>query len=338
MPFEIVRNDITNMRVDAIVNSANPRAVVGLGTDSSIHQKAGPQLLAARKKIGEIAVGQAAVTPAFNLHAKCVIHTVGPVWRGGSYGEEQLLRNCYDNSLKLAQKYGCESIAFPLIATNNYGFPKEKALQIAVSAFSQFLMETEMQIYLVVFDKRAFKLSENLMGSIASYIDDHYVQSWKESVYGGEEAYRSQFSRRRADWARSAALECTTAAEPKAASLADFLKQEDAGFTETLLKKIDKTGKKDSAIYKKANLSKQLFSKIRNNPHYKPTKQTAIALALALELDLEQTQDLIGRAGYTLSNSSKFDLIIRYFIERKKYNIVEINTVLYEFDQRLLGC
>ena len=188
MPFEIVRNDITNICVDAIVNSANPRPVVGLGTDSSIHEKAGPELLAARQKIGPISMGQAAITPAFRLQAKYVIHTVGPVWDGGSYGEEALLRSCYDQSLKLALEYGCQSIAFPLIATNNYGFPKDKALQIAVAAFSEFLLEHEMQIYLVVFDRGAYELSEKLFHSIASYIDDHYVQSWEESTYGGEMA------------------------------------------------------------------------------------------------------------------------------------------------------
>ena len=349
MPFVIVRNDITQMTVDAIVNSANPRPVVGLGTDSSIHEKAGPELLAARKKIGPIAMGQAAITPAFRLHAKYVIHTVGPVWDGGSYGEESLLRSCYDQSLKLALKYGCQSIAFPLIATNNYGFPKDKALQIAVSAFSEFLLEHEMQIYLVVFDRSAYRLSEKLFHSIASYIDDHYVQVWEAAVYGSEEAYRQQLIGRRRDmdlYPRNAAPEETApcapspapmAAMPKPTSLKDLLSQADAGFTETLLKLIDKTGKKDSEIYKKANLSKQHFSKIRNNPNYKPTKQTAIALALALELDLKGTRDLIGRAGYALSNSSKFDLIIRYFIEQGNYNVVEINIALYEFDQSLLG-
>ena len=199
MPFEIVRNDITNMCVDAIVNSANPRPVVGLGTDSSTHKKAGPELLIARQKIGSIAMGQAAITPAFRLHAKYVIHTVGPVWDGGSYGEESLLRSCYDQSLKLALEHDCKSIAFPMIATNNYGFPKDKALQIAVAAFSEFLLEHEMLIYLVVFDRGAYRLSEKLFHSIASYIDDHYVDLWEESTYGGTKEYRQQTIRRRRD-------------------------------------------------------------------------------------------------------------------------------------------
>lgn len=342
MPFEIVRNDITNMRVDAIVNTANPRPVIGLGVDSMIHEKAGHRLLSARQKIGSIDIGCAAITPAFDLYAKYVIHTVGPVWDGGSFGEENLLRRCYDNSLKLALEHGCQSVAFPLISTGNYGFPKDKALQIAISAFSSFLLEHEMQIYLVVFDRKAFKLSEKLFQRVASYIDQHYVDNCQMAVYGTPEENRRRIHRRRdMDICESAVLReslpCAPMAASKAMSLEEMLKQADAGFTETLLKIIDKTGKKDSEIYKRANLSKQHFSKIRNNPNYKPTKPTAIALALALELDLEATKDLIGRAGYALTNSSKFDLIIRYFIEQGNYNVVEINIALYEFDQSLLG-
>ena len=340
MPFEIVRNDITKMQVDAIVNSANPRPVVGLGTDSSIHEAAGPELLAARQKIGPIQPGCAAITPAYRLGAKYVIHTVGPVWDGGSYGEEKLLRSCYDRSLALALEHSCQSIAFPLIATSNYGFPKDKALQTAIAAFSEFLLEQEMQIYLVVFDRTAYKLSEKLFHNVASYIDQHYVDDWEKSVYGAAGNTRRQQLRRRKDmdlYECRAPMEMPTAAS-QTPSLPELLQQADAGFSETLLKLIDKSGHKDSVIYKKAHISKQHFSKIRNNPQYSPTKETAIAFALALELDVAQTKDLIGRAGYTLSNSSKFDLIIRYFIEQKKYNIVEINTVLYEFDQRLLGC
>lgn len=342
MPFEIVRNDITKMAVDAIVNSANPKPVAGLGVDSAIHEAAGPELLEARKQIGRIAVGTAAVTPAFRLPAKYVIHTVGPVWRGGLFGEEKKLRACYDAALGLALEYGCKSVALPLISTNNYGFPKDKALQIAIAAFNSFLLEHEMQIYLVVFDRKAYQLSEKLVKDVASYIDQHYVDTWEKSVYGPAGNTRRQRIARcreaQEDYAclPSEAMPCPSMAMP-AASLEEMLKREDAGFSETLLKLIDKSGKKDSQVYKKANLSKQHFSKIRNNPDYKPTKSTAIALALALELDLEETRDLIGRAGYALTNSSKFDLIVRYFIERKVYDVVQINLTLYEFDQSLLG-
>ena len=343
MPFEIVRNDITKMAADAIVNTANPRPVIGLGVDSMIHEAAGPSLLIARQAIGRIDVGCAEITPAFDLQAKYVIHAVGPVWDGGGYGEEESLRNCYDNSLKLAVENKCKSIAFPLISTGNYDFPKDKALQIAISAFSSFLLEHEMQIYLVVFDRTSFQLSEKLFQSVASYIDEHYVEDCEISAYGVASENRCRIRRRRdrdAE-ARMVLEECTPCYSlpmaSKALSLEDMLKQTDAGFTETLLKLIDKSGKKDSDIYKKALLSKQHFSKIRNNPNYKPTKPTAISLALALELNLEETKDLIGRAGYALTNSSKFDLIICYAIEHGKYNLVEINCMLFEHDQSLLG-
>ena len=336
MPFTIVRNDITNMAVDAIVNSANPRPIIGAGTDSMIHKKGGPQLLQARQAIGNIAVGHSAITPAFGLQASYVIHTVGPVWEDGQQGEAQLLRSCYDSALKLALAHNCSSIAFPLISSGNYGFPKDKALQIAIAAFSAFLLEQDMQIYLVVFDRAAFALSEKLFQGVASYIDQHYVDTCKEAVFGDTGLLQQP---RRRPMARPVqeAMPCAPMEAPKFCSLEDLLQQEDTGFSETLLKLIDKRGKKDSEIYKKANLSKQHFSKIRNNPHYKPTKPTAVALALALELNLEETRDLIGRAGYALTNSSKFDLIIRYFIEQKCYNVVEINMVLFEHDQSLLG-
>ena len=337
MPFEIVRNDIAKMSVDAIVNTANPKPVIGAGTDSAIHKAAGPELLLARQVIGSIAVGHAAVTPAYQLKAKYVIHTVGPVWQDGNHDEEMLLRSCYENSLALAVQNNCQSVAFPLISTGNYGFPKDKALQIAISAFSAFLLEHEMQIYLVVYDRTSFKLSEKLFQSVASYIDENYVEVnyAKRQFYCRERRREDQLCDGEVPEIPPMMPSCTVATSKM--SLEDMLKQTDAGFTETLLKLIDKTGKKDSEIYKKANISKQHFSKIRNDPNYKPKKPTAIALALALELDLEETKDLIGRAGYALTNSSKFDLIVQYFIQQKNYNVVEINIALYEFDQSLLG-
>ena len=328
MPFEIVRNDISKMAVDAIVNTANPLPVIGAGTDFAIHNAAGPQLLSARQKIGPIAVGNSVATPAFDLQARYVIHTVGPIWEGGFYGEEILLRSSYNSALALASELGCESIAFPLISSGAYGFPKDKALQIATAAISDYLASHDMQIYLVVFDRKAYLLSEELYRNVASYIDEHYVRRFANAT-------------RRNNYRQPLSVECDATVAPsttaKMSSIEDFLAQVDAGFTETLLRFIDKRGCKDSVIYKKANLSKQHFSKIRNNLNYRPTKETAIALALALELDVQDTNDLIGRAGYTLTNSSRFDLIIRYFIEKQIFNIVEINLALYEFDQPLLG-
>ena len=337
MPFEIVRNDITQMRVDAIVNTANPRPLIGSGVDAGIHRAAGPELLAAREKIGRIGVGEAAITPGFALQAKYVIHTVGPVWRGGLMGEGKLLRSCYLSSLALAWEQGCKSIAFPLISAGNYGFPKDKALQIALDTIRDFLIDHEMMVYLVVFDREAFQLSRQRYREVASFIDDNYIEE-KQAQQAAPRRFRQERIRRdmETDAEFCAGMSAPMAAPPKE-SLADLLAETDAGFSETLLKLIDKTGKKDSEIYTKANLSRQHFSKIRNNPNYQPTKPTAIALALALELDLEQTRDLIGRAGYALTRSSKFDVIIMYFIREKNYNLFDINAALFDFDQSLLG-
>ena len=343
MPFSIVRNDITNMTADAIVNTANPRPVIGTGTDSAIHEKAGPALLKARQTIGNIARGQAAITPAFGLDARFVIHTVGPYWEGGSQGEETLLRNCYDNSLALARAQGCSSIAFPLISTGNYGFPKDRALQIAIAAFSDFLLQHDMHIYLVVFDGDSFRLSEKLFQGVASYIDENYVAACAKAAE--EDDYRwirrrfgTQLQKQQPLWEERMPAPCAASIrELPCADLDGFLKQKDIGFVEALLDLIQKSGQKNATVYKRANMSKQHFSKLIHNPNSNPTKPTAIALAFALELDIAQTNDLIGRAGYTLTNSSVFDLIIQYYITHKNYNIVEINITLYEFDQILLG-
>ena len=356
MPLEIIRNDITNMKADAIVNTANPRPVIGSGCDAGIHKKAGPQLLEARQKIGNIGVGQVAATPAFGLNANYVFHAVGPVWQNGQQGEAILLRQCYESALQMALEYQCESIAFPLLATGNYGFPKALALEIALDVFSRFLLQHEMQIWLVVFNKDAFALSEQLFHSVKSYIDEHYIQETLEAEYSvpedrpdeGRRRRRMRFSGAlRAEKAASEMMESSAVyeaeaaplvcAKPFAPSLEDLLEKTDAGFSETLLKLIDKTGKKDSEIYKKANVDRKLFSKIRNDPDYHPLKTTALAFAIALELDLPATQDLIGRAGFTLTRSSKLDIIVEYFIRSKRYNIHEINMTLFDFDQPRLG-
>lgn len=349
MPFEIVRNDIVNMQVDAVVNTANPNPVIGSGVDSGIHKKAGYELLAARQKIGCIDFGDAVITPGFRLDAKYVIHTVGPIWEDGSHGEEQILSSCYRKSLALAKEHECESIAFPLIATGNYGFPKPLALQIAVREISAFLLENEMQIYLVVFGKEAFALSEKLFKSVSSYIDENYIRSKTLDEYGSESILLriggrlKGRSRSREDVYPSQALEERLDMSAPAAVPMDsddwgqLLKNLDAGFSETLLQLIDRTGKKDSEIYKKANVDRKLFSKIRNNMDYKPSKTTALAFAFALELDINETKDFIGRAGFALSHSSKFDVIVEYFLVNRNYNVFELNEVLFAFDQPLIG-
>ena len=364
MPFEIIRGDITGLDVDAVVNAASPDPVIGCGVDAGIHQKAGPRLLEARKKIGPIPVGRAAVTRGFDLSAKYVIHAVGPVWEGGGRGEEDLLRRTYDSALALVAKKRCRSVAFPLLSSGNYGFPKGVALRIAVGAFSDFLMDHDMRIVLAVFDKAAFDLSGKLFHSVRSYIDENYIQAKLLDEYGlagaslpADELPRRLMGPRRqtgilADTAPMAAPPPDTqtnslpfaapiASKPaKAAaplSLEKLLQKTDAGFSETLLKLIDRTGKKDAEIYKKANIDRKLFSKIRSNPAYKPSKPTAVAFAIALELDLEETRDFIGRAGFALTHSSKFDIIVEYFILHRNYDVFAINEMLFAFDQPLIG-
>lgn len=329
MPFEIVRNDIVNMKVDAIVNTANPKPIIGDGTDRAIHCKAGERLLLARKEIGDIAIGTSKITPAFDLNARYVIHTAGPIWKDGKSGEEALLASCFKNSLRLAKEKNCESIAFPLISSGSYGFPKPIALQIAVREISAFLLENEMQVYLVVFGKQSFELSEKLFKSVSSYIDENYVSDKMSLEYGKSKV-------RRFDYEEMLLSESSYEITSKIPNLDGMLNNLDKGFSETLLDLIDRTGKKDSEIYKKANVDRKLFSKIRNNADYRPSKATAIAFAIALELDLDETSDLLSRAGYALSQSSKFDVIVKYFIENKKYDIFELNSVLFEFDQPLI--
>ena len=326
MPLILVRNDITKMPVDAIVNAANETLLGGGGVDGCIHRAAGPELLAECRGLGGCRTGEARLTGAYRLPCKYVIHTVGPVWRGGGHGEREQLVSCYRESLRLAQEHDCETVAFPLISSGIFGYPKDQALRVAVDTIGAFLLEHDMTVYLVIFDRRAYQIGGRLFADIAEYIDDHYVEAHLDS--GAERLRKGALHR------EMAAPMCAPMAAP---ALDDLLEHLDAGFSETLLKLIDRSGKKDSDIYKKANVDRKLFSKIRNNPNYKPSKPTAIAFAIALELDLQETKDLIARAGYALSASSKFDVIIEYFIKQRNYDIFEINEALFAFDQSLLG-
>ena len=336
MPLEIVRNDITKMTVDAIVNAAKESLLGGGGVDGCIHRAAGPELLAECMTLGGCKTGDAQITKAYRLPCKYVIHTVGPVWNGGQYGEKEKLISCYRTSLALAKANKCETVAFPLISSGIFGYPKDQALRVAVDTIGEFLMENDMTVYIVIFDRAAYQIGGKLFADIAEYIDDHYVDEHTDS--------RRERLRRlnRLESKASKVCEDAVMAAPMAMSVAsgslnDMLDELDAGFSETLLKLIDRTGKKDSEIYKKANVDRKLFSKIRNNPDYKPSKATAIAFAIALELDLEETRDFIARAGFALSRSSKFDVIIEYFIKQKNYDVFAINEALFAFDQSLLG-
>ena len=378
MAFQIVRNDITKITADAIVNTANPEPAFMAGTDAAIYQAAGAEkLLAEREKIGVIGEGEVAVTPAFDLDAKYIFHTVGPVWQGGDKGEKDTVKNCYENCLKKAVELNIGSIAFPLISTGAYGFPKADALIIATSVFSEFLADHELDITLAVFDNESFELSGRIFAGVNEYIDEHYVEDKISEEYGfaaaavcgaapdteeyaidAEEApvekqrlrghFRGLRSKKNifSDEARNA-VEIPAEAEPVAAmgaapapkkrSLDDVMKNLTETWSESLLRRIDEKGYTDVEVYKRANVDRKLFSKIRTDKYYQPKKSTALAFVLALKLSIDEAKDFLGRAGYAFSPSSKTDRIVQYFIENEVYDIMTINLALYEHGEPLLG-
>ena len=409
MPFKIIRTNLTKVHADAIVNTANPMPVYGDGTDRAIYMAAGAdELLAERRKIGAISRGEAAVTKAFRLPARFIIHTVGPVWQGGDHGEFETLRSCYRKSLLLAEQLGCQSIAFPLISTGVYGFPRDKALDIALSCFREHLKDSEIDIILVVFDRKSFQLSEELVNDVEQFIDEHTVKQQLQNEmpssylpYGADwerrEANRRPFedsaplfaadaceesvSPEAPDWeerggpkgpsrakrAKSPAPEQKKLPKPKPqerqqasrrsifdpdiAALFEKLREKQSGhgtgfkqgsledvmnnigetFQQRLLRMIDEREYTDSEVYKKALLDRKLFSKIRCKEDYNPSKKTVLALALALELNLDETIDLLARAGYALSPSSKSDMLVEYCIVKEKYDLIDVNALLFHY-------
>ena len=344
MPLIIVRNDITKMSVDAIVNAAKESLLGGGGVDGCIHRAAGPELLQECRRLGGCRTGEAKLTGAYRLPCKYVIHTVGPVWNGGKYGEREQLASCYRTSLALAKEHGCETVAFPLISSGVFGYPKDQALRVAVDAISEFLAENDMTVYIVIFDRKAYQISGKLFADIASYIDDRYVDEHTDS--------RSERLRRMSAFRMEEPMPCESpvydeaiekltapmaVSSEKAATLDDALGQIDESFSEMLLRKIDERGMTDAQCYKKANIDRKLFSKIRSDKTYKPSKPTVIAFAIALELPLSEMKDMLMKAGFALSHSNKFDIIVEYFVERGNYNVFEINEALFAFDQSLIG-
>lgn len=348
MPLQFVRNDITKMECDAIVNAANESLLGGGGVDGAIHRAAGPALLKECKTLGGCKTGSAKITKGYNLKCKYIIHTVGPVWRGGGHNEAKLLKSCYESSLNLAKEYGCESIAFPLISSGVYGYPANEAVKIAVDTAADFLMKNDMLIYIVFFGKSALAAGSKLISGIKQYVDDTYVASHTDPDY------------ERMRYAQSSAPLCAPAAhfeqkeisaagnifpddeefeeEKCAGALSDYLKNvKDESFSQMLLRKIDESGMTDIECYRKANIDRKLFSKIRSNPNYKPSKPTVLAFCVALRLPLNETHEMLMKAGFALSHSSVFDIIVEYFIVNNIYDIYQINEALFEFDQGLLG-
>ena len=337
MPLQIIRNDITKMSVDAIVNAANTSLLGGGGVDGCIHRAAGPELLAECSTLHGCETGGAKITKGYRLPCKYVIHAVGPRWRDGKHREQELLESCYRISLNLAKENGCQSVAFPLISSGIYGYPKDQALKVAVDTISAFLLENEMMVYMVIFDRKAYQISGKLFADIEAYIDDRYVEEHTDR--------RAEQRRRLEALAEESYFEAALAPMPpeticesySGQSLEEALGQMDESFSEMLLRKIDESGMTDAQCYKKANIDRKLFSKIRSDKFYKPSKPTVLAFAIALELPLAQMQEMLSKAGFTLSHSSKFDIIVEYFVERGNYNVYEINEALFAFDQRLIG-
>ena len=325
MPLQIIRNDITKMSVDAIVNAANTSLLGGGGVDGCIHRAAGPELLAECSTLHGCEIGSAKITKGYHLPCKYVIHAVGLRWRDGKHQEQELLESCYRTSLNLAKENGCQSVAFPLISSGIYGYPKDQALKVAVDTISTFLLENEMMVYIVIFDRKAYQISGKLFADIAAYIDDRYVEEYTDS--------RAEQRRRLEALSEESYFEAAPAPLlPEA-----ICKSCSSQSLEEALGQIDESGMTDAQCYKKANIDRKLFSKIRSDKFYKPSKPTVLAFALALGLPLVQMQEMLGKAGFTLSHSSKFDIIVEYFVERGNYDVYEINEALFAFDQSLIG-
>jgi O-acetyl-ADP-ribose deacetylase (regulator of RNase III) len=337
MPFEIIRNDLTKMKVDAIVNPTDPFFSGSGGVDLAVHQAAGPELEAECLQLDGILTSQAKITRGYNLPAKHIIHTVGPIWHGGRHREHQKLAACYQNSLTLAKAHNLETIAIPLIASGTFGYPKDKALKIAIRTIGDFLFKEEMMVYLVVYDTESFELSTRLFKSIKRYIDDNFVEDrpWHHHtnvLY--QMAAPSIEPEEKVAESRPLILESP---QPRKRSLTDVVNHPDETFSEMLLRLIDQKGMTDAEAYKRANLDRKLFSKIRSDKNYQPSKPTVIAFSVALSLSLDETRDLLLKAGFGLSRSQKFDLIVKFHIENGNYNIFEINETLFAYGQPLLG-
>ena len=334
MPFTIVRNDITKMNVDAIVNTANEEPIYSNGTDTAVYEAAGAEeLLQARRKIGRLKQGEVAITPGFHLMAKYIIHAVRPYYYGGNRGEEEKLRSCYAKSLQLALEHGCKSIAFPLIATGNYKYPKEEGLRVALSEINNFLLKEDMMIYLVVFDPKSTKLSGKLFTDIEFFIDENYVEKSMQNEY----ATAAKFGHREkpCDVYEEAGGKVEIIVNDTVHAM---IAKAGETFQQQLFRLIDEKGCSEVSVYKKANIDKKLFHKIKSKENYQPSKPTVLAFAIALELDLEETNELLKTAGFALSPGNRYDLIIKYFIERKIYDIYQINSVLFDYNEKCFGC
>ena len=372
MPFEIVRNDITKMQVDAIVNAANSSLLGGGGVDGAIHRAAGPELLAECETLGGCETGKAKLTGGYRLPSAYVIHTVGPIWQGGNSGEKELLASCYRESLKLATEKKCETVAFPLISSGAYGYPKDQALRVATDTILEYLADHDLHVYLVIYDKTSFLISRKLYANIQAFIDDSCIDPDYERRERGRRLSNAPFPLAAQSrplpkgrpsgavpdflWKKAKPEEAPRETEPEdreepilwdsvpcmsadeiSAGLDEYLSRLDEGFREMLFRKINEKHMTDAECYKRANVDRKLFNKIKNQEDYKPGKTTVLALAIALRLPMAEIREMVEKAGFSMSRSSKADLIVEFFIRQGNYNIFEINEALFSFDQKLLG-
>lgn len=366
MPFSIVRNDITRMHTDAIVNSTSLNPSAGSGMDIAIYEAAGfTQMIAAREKIGNIQPGMAAFTEGFNLPAKYVIHCIGPEWKGGNGGEEAILRSCYRNSLTIAQNLHCKSIAFPLISSGNNGYPKDQALKVALSEINKFLRkqdlytideDSEMNVYLVVYDKKAFRLSKTLYEDIRSYIDSNYIKEQEEqalrAIYdlGETSASYIRTNKRKIIVHKQTSVEDSeenelllTMHKPETRTgnisrdLESLLREKHETFSELLTRIIEERKLNKIQVYKDSNIDAKLFSKIIRTKNYVPKKKTVMALIIGLKLNLKDAETLMATAGYTFAVNNQMDLIVRYFVDKSNYDIFELESTLFSFTGKTLG-
>ena len=358
MPFKIVRNDITKMNTEAIVNTANEQVAVGSGCDYAVYQAAGYDRLLEyrREKFGAVKEGEVFLTPGFDLPARYIIHAVSPLYTDGGQGEEGKLRSCYRKSLDLAKDKGIRSIAFPLISTGGFGYPKEEGMRIAVDEIHAFLLENEMMIYLVVFDDKATGLGAKLYPDLETYIDRNYIEEKRREEYtsdlmGRESVARESQEKRRFQLRRPGKRReeaqhlqpmptCGSMKEEMhdyddmLANLEEKLEERFVhmadSFSEYLLYLIDSKGLSNSDVWKNAIVDKKVFSKIKNNKDYHPKKRTALCLCVGARLNMDETRDLLARAGYALSPCDMTDIIFSYFIENEIYDMIELDIQLEE--------
>lgn len=350
MPLEIIHQDITKMKVDAIVNAANTALKgEGTGVDGSIHRAAGPELQQECDTLGGCPVGFSKITKGYDLPCKYVIHTVGPIWRGGGCGEREALASCYETALRLAKAHHCESVAFPILSAGAYGYPKAEALEVARQSICEFLTHDDMLVYIVVYSRGMVELQAGLRSGVDGYLRRFYDRGDTAFFFpqaGANLNVPGDLTRSLAEANMERCSVPMASPQPdrkkKSRAFALFSPEKGFGkleetFSQTVLKLIDQKGMTDPECYRKANITKAVFSSLRTNVNYKPSKQTALALAVALELSLEETKDLLGKAGLALSHSHRGDVIVEYFIVQGCYDVFQINEVLFSYDQTLLG-